>query len=47
MKMYAEVEVKHYTFLIFAVDANEWSALWCDCFSSGDVDYSRTHGMKI
>jgi len=47
MKMYAEVEVKHQTFLILAVDANEWSALWCSCFSTGEVDFSRTHRMRI
>jgi len=47
VKMDAEVEVKHHAFLILAVDANEWSALWCGCFSFGEVGSSRTHGMRI
>jgi hypothetical protein len=45
--MYAEVEVKHHTFLILAVDANEWSALWCGCFATEEVDSRRTNGMRI
>jgi hypothetical protein len=48
MKMvHAEVEIKHHTFLTLAVDANEWSVLWCGCFTTGEIDYSRTNGMKI
>jgi len=47
MKIYAELEVKHHAFLILAVDANEWSALWCGCFSTGVVHSSRTHRMRI